>query len=91
MDHASAHIIEYPGDSAITRSVTSDFTKTEKKETIEKSEHEMHNREQHEEGAYYKELGKIILQYDFVLLFGPTNAKSELQNYLKIRSIGLAK
>ena len=28
------------------------------------------------------ELGNLILNYDHVLLFGPTNAKSELHNFL---------
>jgi hypothetical protein len=83
MDHTAAYIMEYPGNDSLTRTITSDFTPAEKKESVEKSEHAMHNKEQHEQAGYYKELGKIILQYDYVLLFGPTNAKSELQNYLK--------
>ena len=32
---------------------------------------------------FYNEIGKIILKYDAVLLFGPTNAKLELANHLK--------
>ena len=32
--------------------------------------------------AYYKDLGDVILEYDHVLLFGPTDAKTELHNYL---------
>ena len=83
MDHASAHTIEYPGDENITGNITSDFTQTEKKETLEKSEHSMHNKEQHQTLGYYKELGKVISNYDYVLLFGPTNAKSELLNFLR--------
>jgi hypothetical protein len=83
MDHSSAHAMEYPGDESITRTITSDFTSTEKKESLEKSEHSMHNKEQHEQSGYYKELGKWIIDYDFVLLFGPTNAKSELLNFLR--------
>ena len=83
MDHASAHTIEYPGDENITRTINSDFTQTEKKESLEKSEHSMHNKEQHQQSDYYKELGKVIANYDFVLLFGPTNAKSELLNFLR--------
>jgi stalled ribosome rescue protein Dom34 len=83
MDHASAHIIEFPLDPASSRTVSSDFTHTEKKETIEKSEHAMNNTRQHDQLAYFKELGKLIIQYNTVLLFGPTNAKSELLNFLK--------
>jgi hypothetical protein len=83
MDHTSAHIIDYPGDMPIIRTVTSGFMPLEKKDSIEKSEHVMHNKEQHEQAGFYKELGRVILQFDYVLLFGPTNAKSELLNFLK--------
>jgi hypothetical protein len=83
MDHASAHFIEYPLDPGSSRTITSDFTNTEKKETLEKSEHVMNNTKQHDQLAYFKELAKTIDRYDTVLLFGPTNAKSELLNLLK--------
>src|SRR5664279_5363817 len=83
MDHASAHILEYPGDEGIQKTIHSDFTQNEKKETLEKSEHSMHNKEQHQLSGYYKEIGKVIASYDFVLLFGPTQAKSELLNFLR--------
>src|ERR1700733_4390330 len=83
MDHASAHAIEYPGDESITETIASQFTATQKKESLDKSEHSMHNKEQHQQSEYYKELGKLIVNYDFVLLFGPTNAKSELLNFLR--------
>jgi len=83
MDHASAHIIEYPGDDGIIRTITSDITHSGKKESLEKSEQLLHHKEQHQQSAYYRELAKIILGYDYVLLFGPTSAKSELLNLLK--------
>lgn len=83
MDHASAHIIDYPLDASQKNTVTSVFTPEEKKESLEKSEHIMHNKEKREHAEYYKELSNIILLYDKVLLFGPTHAKSELLNFLK--------
>ena len=43
----------------------------------------MHNKEQHEEADYYKELGEIIRNYNDVVLFGPTEAKVELYNFLR--------
>ena len=43
----------------------------------------MHNKEQQMDEAYYKKIGAAILNYQHVLLFGPTHAKSELHNYLK--------
>ena len=42
----------------------------------------MHNREQHQESEYYKELGEIIKKYEEVVLFGPIQAKVELFNVL---------
>ena len=42
----------------------------------------MHNKRQQLHEAYYKEIADTILNYDHVLLFGPTDAKTELNNYL---------
>ena len=47
------------------------------------SENGMHQKEQHEQAAYYKELGEVIINYQDVLLFGPTSAKTELLNVLR--------
>jgi hypothetical protein len=43
----------------------------------------MHNKEQHQQAAYYKQLGEVIKGYNEVVLFGPTEAKSELFNLLR--------
>ena len=43
----------------------------------------MHNKEQHQQSDYYKQLGEIIKNYTEVILFGPTDAKVELFNILK--------
>jgi ADP-heptose:LPS heptosyltransferase len=43
----------------------------------------MHNKEQHEQSAYYTKLGDIIRNYSNVVLFGPTEAKAELLNILR--------
>ena len=51
-------------------------------EALSRSEDLMHNKEQQMHEAYYKEIADEILKYDNVLLFGPTNAKTELHNYL---------
>ena len=82
MDHASAHLIEGT-DPVTTKIVRSDSTREEKENSIQRGEKRMHNKEQQEESEYYKALGKSILGYDDVLLFGPTDAKVELLNILK--------
>ncbi|MGA9211837.1 hypothetical protein [Kaistella sp.] len=81
MDHSHAHLIEY-AEPMVTKVVTSKFTEAEKVESPEMSEKTMHNTEQHDNAQYYKELGEIIRNYDSVLLFGPTDAKTELLNIL---------
>ena len=43
----------------------------------------MHNKEQHEQADYYKKLSEVIKNYDDVILFGPTEAKTELYNVLR--------
>jgi len=83
MDHANAHIMEFTSDPIQTTSLESPFTHEIKEESFAKGEHLMHNKEQHEQGEYYKKLAEVIGNYDEVLLFGPTDAKLELANILK--------
>ena len=83
MDHANAHIIEFSKEPSEPQTITSKFTHEVKEDTLTKSESLMHNKEQHEQSDYYKQLGETIKKYDEVLLFGPTDAKVELFNLLK--------
>lgn len=83
MDHANAHLIEFPIQTANQKNIQSTFDYTDKIESLTKSEHLMHNKEQHEQKAYYAAIGAEILKHDNVLLFGPTNAKNELLNSLR--------
>jgi hypothetical protein len=82
MDHSSAHLTEFSTTSETT-TVESEFDHQEKKLLLEKGESIMHNAEQHEQASFYKKLGEVIRNYSEVLLFGPTDAKSELFNILK--------
>ena len=81
MDHSIAHLIEF-NSKKNNRSITSDFSFETKTEALSRSEDIMHNKERQMHEAYYKKIGKEILKYDHVLLFGPTKAKIELSNYL---------
>lgn len=83
MDHSNAKIIEFTSDVKETKTISSDFSSTDKAETLQRSENEMHNKEQQKQGTYYKNISMIIKDYDEVLLFGPTEAKNELHNLLK--------
>ncbi len=83
MDNSSAHIMEFSPDTIETNIVESEFTHQIKTHSVGRSEDIMHNKEQHMQGDYYKKLSEVIRNYDEVVLFGPTNAKSELYNILK--------
>lgn len=83
MDHTSAHLIEFNHEPVENKTITSDFTHQSKIDSLHKSEHLMHNKEQHEQAQYYKSLSNKIANYNHVLLFGPTQAKTELLNTLR--------
>jgi hypothetical protein len=83
MDHSIAHLIEFSTDSFESKSIESTFTNQMKEESLAKSEHIMHNKEQAKQQEFYKNISDVIKDYDEVLLFGPTDAKKELLNILK--------
>ncbi len=83
MDNHTAKLIEFSTTNMQTTSVQSSFTYEMKQESLSRSEHVMNNKEQHFQKAFFKELSEIIKQYSDVILFGPTNAKIELLNFLK--------
>ena len=83
MDHSTAHLMEFTTDPIETKIIGSKFTHEGKANTLGKSEHVMHNKEQHQQSEYYKKLGDAIRNYDDVIIFGPTDAKLELFNVLR--------
>src|ERR1700722_20300153 len=83
MDHSRAHVMEFTTDPIETKTIESKFTHDVKEQSQNKSENLMHNKEQHQQSAYYKQLGEVIKKYEEVILFGPTNAKAELFNTLR--------
>lgn len=81
MDHSTANCIDLESKKN-SCSIVSDFTSDTKEEALRRSEKSMHNKRQQMQEAYYKQISEEILKYNHVLLFGPTNAKTELHNYL---------
>lgn len=82
MDHDHAYLIEFVPESLQTRTIPSAFKHESKENHVTHGEdHDLarHNRHKSE---YYKGLGDIIRNYQEVLLFGPTNAKTEFLNTL---------
>ena len=82
MDHRSAHLIDLEQNLIKPQNIDSNFTHEVREESLNRSEHIMHNKEQQQQSAYYQKLAKIILGYTDVILFGPTDAKLELRNLL---------
>lgn len=81
MDHSSANLIDISSKNEC-RSIVSKFTSKTKQEALIRSENLMHNKRQQMHEKFYDKIGAQILKYEHVLLFGPTNAKVELHNYL---------
>ncbi|GGG97906.1 hypothetical protein GCM10011416_14930 [Polaribacter pacificus] len=81
MDHSEAQLIELNLKDDL-RTIVSPFTTNTKLEALSRSEDIMHNKEQQMHEEFYKTISSEILKYQHVLLFGPTNAKEELLNYL---------
>jgi hypothetical protein len=83
IDHSNAHLTEFTTDPMTTSIIESDFSFQDRQETIARSENIMHNKERQRHTEYYKKLGEVIVNYNDVILFGPTDAKVELRNILK--------
>lgn len=81
MDHSTANLIDI-NSKKNKHPIASKFNSDTKEEALNRSESLMHNKRQQMHEAYYKKIADVILNYDNVLLFGPTNAKTELHNYL---------
>ncbi|MCX6320344.1 MAG: hypothetical protein NTX93_00850 [Bacteroidia bacterium] len=83
MDHSNAFLMELANDTIVTNNIVSESAHPEKEFNLYKSEKLIHIKEQHQQSSYYKKLSDIIKNYQEVVLFGPTEAKSELLNLLK--------
>jgi len=83
MDHSVAHLMELTNDTIVTSTVESQSTLMDDANYLRKDEGLMHNIEHYQRSDYFKRLSAVIRDYDEVILFGPTDAKSELHNLLK--------
>ncbi|KIA86195.1 hypothetical protein [Flavobacterium sp. AED] len=92
MDHSIAHLMEFTSKHFEIETIESKFTNDVKNKSLAKSEKTMHNKEKGLLQDYYKKLGEAIKNYKRVILFGPTDAKTELfdllsedERFLKIK------
>jgi hypothetical protein len=84
MDHSVAHLMELTNDTIVTSTVESQSTLMDEAYYLRKDEGLLHNIEHYQRSDYFKRLSSVIRDYDEVILFGPTDAKSELFNRLKV-------
>ena len=83
MDHASARLTEFAPAEMKTTVIEAPLTHERKRDGLAKGERSMHQDEQQKQAGFYEQLGEAIQNYESVILFGPTDAKSELFNFLK--------
>ncbi len=82
MDHSTANFINLDKEKN-NFTIHSNFSFNDKEAALKRSESLMHSKENHLHETFYKEIGHEILKYNHILIFGPTQAKTELLNYLK--------
>jgi len=84
MDHSVAYLTELNHDTLVTETIESKpKSQVNPNDLYFKDESHQLNKDHSILSAYYKKLGEAIQNFDEVLLFGPTDAKSELLNQLK--------
>lgn len=81
LDHSKANLINFNNNDSM-QTILSEFTYQNKIDTLSHSESGMHLKEHQLHEQFFKKISEEILKYDKVLLFGPTNAKDELHNFL---------
>ena len=84
MDHSIAHIIKLRNGKIITMEIESQPEALEDDQEVYKDESHSLNKEKRRLVAYFKKLGDLIIENEEVILFGPTEAKNELLNLLKV-------
>jgi hypothetical protein len=83
MDHSIAHLMEIIDGTIAVYSVKSEFPYPEKGQGLSNGQKLTTDKEQPGVSAYYRKLRDTILNYQKVVLFGPTTAKNELLDLLK--------
>ncbi|MCV9927526.1 hypothetical protein OIU83_07680 [Flavobacterium sp. LS1R49] len=83
LDHAAANLIDLSNIDEESQTVLSDFDIQDKHETLQRSENEMHNKQQDKQREYFKKIAAIANNFNELILFGPTTAKTELLHFLQ--------
>jgi len=82
MDHTIAYLFDMSDSNPESITIKADIKHHEVKDNVGLDETQAQNKEQDQLSDFYKRLSEIIQKYDEVLLFGPTDAKTELFNHI---------
>ncbi|MPM02256.1 hypothetical protein SDC9_48501 [bioreactor metagenome] len=83
MDHSIAYLFDVSHSNSETLTIKADIKHHEIKETLGLDESNVQNKEQDQLSGFFQRLTDIIEEFDEVVLFGPTDAKTELFNRIK--------
>jgi len=87
MDHSNAYLIALTDGTIVPETIEADPVLQGDEQNVYKDESHILNKEQAQLSAYYKKLADAILDYDAAVLFGPTDAKNELFNLIKVNHL----
>lgn len=82
IDYQNAHLMEFTTDPIETKTIESKFSHHAIELGLHQEEGHLHIKEQYQQAGYYKSIGERIRNYESVIVFGPTDAKTELLNLL---------
>jgi hypothetical protein len=83
LDHTTARVIEYNTEELKATTIKSDLLGLDNQDGLQHSESLLHHKENQKLKAFYKDIIAIVENYDEILLFGPTTAKTELFNLIR--------
>lgn len=82
MDHSIAYLLEFTSKHFEIETIESKLTNQQKNISLAEYESLIKSKEKKQLSDYYKKIGETIKNYKRVILFGPSNAKVELFDFL---------
>jgi len=82
MDHSIAHVMGFENDTIVTNTVESHLIPPPDGQSLYPDKESVSDTSQEQRSEYYQKLSDLILDYESVVLFGPTESKNELFNLL---------
>lgn len=82
MDHSIAYLMEFTSKHFEIETIESKLTNQQKNISLAECESLIKSKEKKQLSDYYKKIGETIKNYKRVILFGPSNAKVELFDFL---------